>query len=111
MDNFWDKLNTPIPLYTPENVSDTILYIENHSEPMHRKIFRNALVWVKSVLAKVRFSDEVPTRQEVFAAHDKAVEEHEKAALRKDFAAAVRWRYVMTALEDYAAAAGIGILF
>lgn len=84
MSNFWDKLTEPIPFYTVSNVNDTITYIENHADPPNRKIYCDALMWVRAVLTKNKYNSS-NDRRSILIAHEAAVNAHDKSVLQKDF--------------------------
>lgn len=101
MSKFWEKLTAPVPFYTVENVNATIEYIDKHTGVFNKKVFKSALLWVRSVLTNTAFRNEQHDRRLLIDAHDEANDAHDKAISQKDFIAAVRWRYVMAALNDY----------
>lgn len=101
MNNFWDKLNQPIPFYTVGNIGDTIAFVKEHPDTKYAEIFRSALEWVRSVLEKKPEIFGSLDGRFLLAARESAEKEHDRAIFEKDYAAAVRWRYVMAAVSDY----------
>lgn len=107
MSNFWEKLTAPVPFYTVENVNATIAYIDKHTDAPYKDVFQSALIWVRSVLTNTAFRNGQCDKRLLNAARDDATAAHDKAILQKNFIAAVRWRYVMSALNDYTRAINI----
>ena len=101
MTNYWNMLNAPKHFYTPENISDTIDYINAHHIEGYNDIFAAVLDWVRSILLGERYNVTMTDVRLLSAAYATAELVHNKAVLNKDFIAAVRWRYVMTAISDY----------
>lgn len=101
MSDFWDKLNTPIPFYTIENVNATIKYIAI-SNVEYRELFISALKWVLSVLEHKKINYKYADKHIISNAYGQARELHDIAVNQKDLVAAVRWRYTMSAIRDYA---------
>lgn len=101
MPDFWNMLNAPKHFYTPENISDTIDYINAHHINGYNDIFAAVLDWVRSMLSGEQYNTAVTDASLLSAAHATAELVHDKAVLNKNFIAAVRWRYVMAAISDY----------
>lgn len=104
MSNFWDKLYNPIPLYTEENVGDTIAYVDERHKHQHLpfvRVFKTALTYVQSQLTNSPIEYVENDIRVLSAAVDSAEELRERAVQAKDFVSVVRWRYVAAALSDY----------
>lgn len=101
MSNFWDNLYKPVPLYTEENVKDTIAYIEERKKLPYARVFKTALLYVQSQLTNSAFKGNENDIKFLDVAYDAAAQMREKAVQAKEFVAVVRWRYVMAALSDY----------
>ena len=104
MIDFWNTKNPTNRFFTLENVADTIDYINEHTDDEHSDIFKAALERVSAILAGGQYA---PRRTDPrIIAHSRTLAErlHDKAVFNKDFIAAARWRYVMTAVTDYAVA-------
>lgn len=97
-----NKLYTVIPFYTENNVQDTISYIECHIDSEYWGIFKEALTWVYSVITVQNTSQKQTDNRILAVAYKSAKEEYNMAVLKSDFIAVVRWRYIITALADYA---------
>ncbi len=99
--DFWEKLTTPVPLYTEGNVSDTIAYIDARSGEMFNQLYKTALMYVQSQLTNLPFDNYRTNLRILNEAHQTAANQHGNAICARRFIDAVRWRYVMAALTDY----------
>lgn len=109
MSNFGEKLYTPVPLYTEENVRDAIAYIDERQKlPSARvfkielaQVFKTALLYVQSQLAGSPFKGNENDMELIGKAWQGAAYECDRARQAKELVAVVRWWYVMAALSDY----------
>lgn len=101
MSNFGEKLYTPVPLYTEENVRDTIAYIDECLNVPFSSLLRAALMYVRSQLINAPFEGQKTDMERIGGAYQAAAQMRERAVQAKEFVAVVRWRYVMAALSDY----------
>ncbi len=105
MSEFWEKLNTPIPFYTPENVRDTADYINSLDGILYGPIYITALGYVAAELVGKAFKGKQTDKRFLRAAYEEAQEHHAQAvadaAVSGAFIPVVRWLYAMAAIADY----------
>lgn len=99
--DFWEEMTTPIPLYTEENIEDTIEYIASRTNTPFAQIHKTSLLFVLSQLTKAPFDDYSVDVSDINKARQAAEQRHDNAVSVKEFVSAVRWRYIMAALTDY----------
>ena len=100
-----DMDNVIIPWYTENAVSGAAIFVESADVPELAKKYINAAIrWVQRVLRK----EEIPhpcgdmADGKLFCrAAEIAAEKREAAVVGGDFIAAMRWRYIESALSDY----------
>lgn len=101
MSNFGEKLYTPVPLYTEENIRDAIAYIDERLKLPFALLFKTALAYVQSQLTSSPVEYGTTDMERIADAYQAAAQMRENARRAKELVAVVRWWYVMAALSDY----------
>lgn len=77
MNKFEDKLNTPIPFYTPENVRGTADYINSLDGILYGPIYITALRYVAAELEGKAFKGKQTDKRFLRAAYEAAQDHRE----------------------------------
>lgn len=98
--NGYFELYKPIPLYTMDFVAQLMEYAVTITDE-YKKQFYGVLQWVAAALTGSAEHILCPASGRLPVAARRAEMNYKKALEQKDFADAVRWRYIMCAVRDY----------